>query len=217
MTGGSGRHAQEKPVHRSSATASIASSNRVMHQRVLWRDVPLRRSDYRGLAGRTIPPSVLFFVRPCSWGSALRRFTPATGGPAFLSARAHVSSASRVSPRLIFVGFSGVNLAFARLRLLGFAPVCGPFLRLRCRRSFLPWALPLAGVAGALLRMRSGSTPLASSASGIPRPHIVQAARPNPLMGFAGCIAGALQRIDGADASASLNGFESRLAASQPV
>jgi hypothetical protein len=46
------------------------------------------------------------------------------------------------------------------LRLLGFAPVCGPFLRCTFdRRTILPWALPLAGLSGANLRIRAGTTP----------------------------------------------------------
>jgi hypothetical protein len=51
--GGSDSSRSQKARPCSSATASIASSDRVMHHRDLWRDVPLRRSDYRGLAGRS--------------------------------------------------------------------------------------------------------------------------------------------------------------------
>jgi len=66
----------------SSATASIASSDRVMHHRVLSRDVPLRRSDFRGLAGRSKPPS-------------FQRFSP--GGTPGISGPSQVCSRERVA------------------------------------------------------------------------------------------------------------------------
>lgn len=58
----------------------------------------------------------------------------------------------------------GVRPGMRWRRLLGFAPVCGP----RPQRTFdcgpiLPWALPLAGLAGALLRIRPGTSPVAGS------------------------------------------------------
>jgi hypothetical protein len=60
-------------------------------------------------------------------------------------------------------------------RLLGFTPVCGPCLRFTFDRGpILPWALPLAGLAGAMLRNRVVSTPhriisLRNSPAALPR------------------------------------------------
>jgi len=159
--------------------------------------------ELRGLAGRSDPPS---FVSP-SGGTpgivALRRFVPAArwggisadpGPPAVLAAR---------PPRLIFVGVTGRqrvatskgrsagDVLNARRRLLGFAPVCDPILRLRRRRIDPAMGFASCRVSGALPRIRPGSTPIGSSASG------PSAERFSPSApGFK-----SLQRIDGADAS----------------
>jgi hypothetical protein len=71
------------------------------------------------------------------------------------------------------------------VRLLGFAPVCDPYPVATSRGIDPASGFASCRVVGACLRMRSGSTPIESSASGIPRPHIrVRTARPYPLMGF---------------------------------
>jgi hypothetical protein len=81
-------------------------------------------------------------------------------------------------PRFIFVGVTdrlrkneickGGRPGLRWRRLLGFAPVCGPFPRRTFGRgSFLPWALPLAGFSGALLRIRTGTSPFGSPVPGL--------------------------------------------------
>jgi hypothetical protein len=160
----------------SSATASIVLSDRVMHHRAPWRGVPLRRSDTRGLAG-TILSSFLpaFLARRRSWDfHTLRRFAPADG---WLDISADpgppVVFAAR-SPRLILVGCrfktQVLNLCVRAASTSG--------LRSRLRSDSpapLPAIDPALGFAScryadALLRMRTGSTPIASSAPGIPPP-----------------------------------------------
>jgi hypothetical protein len=141
-----------------------------------WRGVPLRRSDTRGLAG-TILSSFLpaFLARRRSWDfHTLRRFAPADG---WLDISADpgppVVFAAR-SPRLILVGCrfktQVLNLCVRAASTSG--------LRSRLRSDSpapLPAIDPALGFAScryadALLRMRTGSTPIASSAPGIPPP-----------------------------------------------
>jgi len=131
-----------------------------MHHRVLSRDVPLRRSDFRGLAGRSdssFRPA--FLVRRHSWD--LRPFAgllPRTGGATFLPRRAHVSFSPRVRPDLFSSGCRPPSGKRDQKRRSASDLVVGVAFdfwaslpsavrsRLRHRRSILPWALPLAGL-----------------------------------------------------------------------
>jgi len=192
---------------KSSATASIVPSDRVMHHRAAWRGVPLRRSDTRGLAG-TIRSSFLpaFLARRRSWD---------VSGPSQVCSRIRVKRhfcglgpTCRFHRAFAPICFRRARFtkpcASARRRLLGFAPVCDPIPGSVADRSILPWALPLAG-----LRTRRCACDWAR-----PQPHhqppgsrapLSRTARPYPLVGFAECIPRALQRIDGADTLAGLN------------
>jgi len=96
---------------------------------------------------------------------------------------------------LIFVGLTDLRLVEAwsaedffvlrDVRLLGFAPVCDPYPEATSHGIDPAAGFASCRVVGAYLRMRSGSTPIESSASGIPRPaYRGEPARPYPLMGF---------------------------------
>jgi hypothetical protein len=121
------------------------------------------------------PAQVLPSVRRATllgFTSTLRRLAPASGERSSLIARAHVPVGRNRSPRFVFVGRSALLMEMgAAIDLIGFwasTPVCGPFLAAIVRlaaRSFLPWALPLAGSADTLKCIRTGSTP-----SGSPNP-----------------------------------------------
>jgi hypothetical protein len=115
-------------------------------------------------------------------------------------------------------------------------PVCGPKRDHRDHASILPWALPLAGLSGTHRCIRPGSTPIDSSASGDPRP-LFTSGRASPIRSWVfgvlpdrdmliasvgsfresrpclrrscGACSPSLQRIDGADALAYPDGFES--------
>jgi len=81
------------------------------------------------------------------------------------------------------------------VRLLGFAPVCGPRPRLSLPRdTILPWALPLAGLSDTTSCIRPGSTP-ATRIIG-PRPLPTSRQRANPLMGL-GDPSRSLRRVGG--------------------
>jgi hypothetical protein len=155
-----------------------------MHRRASFCAVfRYARPDIRGLAGqplqRAIASFLAFGARQRSWVfCAPRRFVPADGCRAVSGAPGpHVVSVVARPTRLIFVGLD--RIAWWRrpiqdcqrdVRLLGFAPVCDPHpAAFSAAGSILPRALPLAGFSGACLRMRSGSTPTESPASGIPR------------------------------------------------
>jgi hypothetical protein len=170
----------------SSATASIVPSDRVMHHRAAWRGVPLRRSDTRGLAG-AIGSSFLpaFLARRRSWVLC---------GPSQVCSRIRVKRhfcgfgpTCRFRRAFAPIGFRRARFiqpcASAWRRLLGFAPVCDPISG--CIAEAIDPALGFASCrfAGAMLRRRLGSTPIASSASGSPRP-LSRTARPYPLVGL---------------------------------
>ena len=110
----------------------------------------------------------------------------------FLPDRAHVPFVPAHPSRLIFVGMIGRRLGTSEskggrpgmswLRLLGFNS------RLRsdaptqsAGESILPWALPLAGLTGTYPCIRSGSTPIGSSASGNPRLRQRSGSRASPI------------------------------------
>jgi hypothetical protein len=82
--------------------------------------------------------------------------------------------------------WSAEDFFFLRdVRLLGFAPVCDPYPEATSHGTDPASGFASCRVVDACLRMRSGSTPIESSASGIPRPHVrVRTARPYPLMGL---------------------------------
>jgi hypothetical protein len=146
---------------------------------------------YGDRTSATLPGDGRSSFLPCSPGGApgispFAGLIPQAGDQASLPDRAHVSLRASRPPRLIFVGVIGRPLPrlwreigkasdrglsrWRDARLLGFAPVCGPHPQQPCRGPILPWALPLAGLSGAMLRIRPGSTPIGSSTSASPRP-----------------------------------------------
>jgi len=169
--GGTDAHARERPEH-SSVSASIRRPNRVMHRRVpSARCSATGGSGLRSLAGRMVLPS----VRP----AALMGFLPfavlSRHGWGDISAVPDPRAVRATRPpRLIFVGvtrsvwsqshgkrkWDDSDLGIDGDRLLGFAPVCGPRLRLSWPRdTILPWALPLAGLWAHDSRIRPGTSP----------------------------------------------------------
>jgi hypothetical protein len=172
---------------------------------------------------RILLPSLEFLARRRSWVFlTLRRFAPADGWRG-ISARPgpHVALRAARPPRLIFVGvidrlhlvFNGKGnrpwtLSWRGVRLLGFdSHLRSASSSSRAGGPILPWALPLAGFAGANLRTRIGLGPrLTSPASGIRVLRVHREARVSQSAhGFAGAYARrarnrSLQRIHGADA-----------------
>jgi len=190
---------------KSSTTASIVSSTLSHHaptRAFLSAVFRYARGDIRGLAGRlTSRKSLLpWHFSPGSapgFFCAPRRFAPADGCRAVSGVPGPpvVSHAAR-PPRFIFVGVTDHVGEGGRRRTFSFTRRSTSGLRSRLRSvsrssfeaagSILPRALPLAGLSGACLRKRLGSTPIESSASGIPhaRSSGCEPARPYPLMGF---------------------------------
>jgi hypothetical protein len=151
---------------------------------------------------RILLPSLEFLARRRSWVFlTLRRFAPADGWRG-ISARPgpHVALRAARPPRLIFVGvIDRLHLVFNEkgnrpwtlswrgVRLLGFdSHLRSASSSSRAGGPILPWALPLAGFAGANLRTRIGLDPDShhrppeSACSGF----IAKLAHPNPLMGL---------------------------------
>jgi hypothetical protein len=79
-------------------------SSRVMHRRVASARCSATRTLLEpSRPGRALGPSLQHLARRRSWGSALRRFAPASGGRSFLTCRAHVPVTSASSAPTVFV------------------------------------------------------------------------------------------------------------------
>jgi hypothetical protein len=168
------------PSHQAPPLCVFAGSSPVMHRRVpLARCSATGRSSPRGLAGRWVLPSC--FAQRRSWGSTLRRFAPATGGCSSLSRRAHMPFGVRITRPIDFRRadfaarsehesgqMSGKSGAISTFGFWAWLPSAVRFQSASFGSrfgSFLPWALPLAGLRTRRTCIRTGSTPPGSSAS----------------------------------------------------
>jgi len=140
-----------------------------MHRRIRLRDVPLPARAFAAWPIRVVLPSArvggAHGVR-----SALRRLAPATGGRSFLIGRAHLPVRPTARPDLFSSGRPAAHLREHESRhfdgkshvrtdwLLGFTPVCGPYLPAsgepRCPRGCLK-IVPALGFAS---RRAAGTT-----------------------------------------------------------
>jgi hypothetical protein len=152
----------------SSATASIVPSDRVMHHRaaLAWCSAtPIQhtrpyRDDLILLPSCLSRPAALLGCPPFAG------FLPRTGEAVFLSASGPRVVLAALSPRLVFVGclcVSSASTSGLRSRLRSNR-------QLRCRSIDPALGFASCRFADAMLRIRMGSTPVASSASGIPLP-----------------------------------------------